>query len=518
MTSSMTYHIHIPGEFYDSCKEETDRDELLTETCGEYITIGSYDFLISQARYFAWPHLTYEILAGVLVHEDAHNTLTMATALGHLELHIKAILEFTNKIPPNDMLTRAFRRYLGIIIGSSIYAQETAATMLAYTALWKSYGLAVADQYLEKHKRKVCSVPSPYTTFVERAIDLFRKHYVPSEHWAGYMNFLASLAMNTDINEIVASLPEINRFEELCARSPLSADLRFVRLFREFEDSMEKRGLPTEKKNFLEHNYNKISKVVSSDFPRLLAEALLQQAAEFGLNDYDRVFLDQASRNHFGFPGKTEVQTVFYAAQPQRRATAENYLFHMDDDACTECDLVEIGLASFYENVTYGGISMNFYVTNSPPIKTGFWMLHPCCATRCHLLLDNKTLVVYYTHSLIMGDRAVEPIRKLINGRRVIYIFFGNHGKFLSWTKEREGHLAYAIAETQRPPVRFVLLRDRRDGYSTYVLPIAPVRCAPIDDILSTIECVTLSEFADTDFLNDLTKFFRWYVFAPVTC
>ncbi len=76
----------------------------------------------------------------------------------------------------------------------------------------------------------------------------------------------------------------------------------------------------------------------------------------------------------------------------------------------------------------------------------------------------------------------------------------------------------YAIAETQHPPVRFVLLRDRRDSYSTYVLPIAPVRCVPINDILATIECVTMSEFTDTKLLDELNKFFRWYVFAPVTC
>jgi len=134
-------------------------------------------------------------LAATIAHENAHNTLTMATALGHLKLHIKIILELTPKIPPADKPAKALRMYLGIIIESSKYAQETAATMSAYTALRGSYGPAVADQYLKRLKR-----PSPYTTFVDPAIDLFSKHSVPYQHWGGYMMFLASLAMNTDIN------------------------------------------------------------------------------------------------------------------------------------------------------------------------------------------------------------------------------------------------------------------------------------------------------------------------------
>lgn len=512
----MVHQIHVSPEFYDSCNDDPHDDQPLTETHGEYVALASYDFLIAQARYFAWPHLTDELLTGACVHEDAHNTLTMATALGHLELHIKTILELTPKIPPADKLAQVLRKYLGTVVNSSKYAQETAATMAAYTSLLESYGLGVADQYLGMHRRKKYSGPSPYTTFVDRAINLFRKKHVPHRHWSGHMMFLASLAMNTDIDEITAALPDLSRFEELCARSPMAADLRFMRIFREFEESIGEGGLSAEEKKALEFSYNYISRVASDDLPRLLAEALHHQAVQFGLNDYEKVVLDHVRSNPFGYPGKSNVQTVFYAAQPKRKVTAEDYIFYMDDAACAECDLVEIGLASFYENVTYGGIAINFYVTG-PPIKTCFWMLHPCCASKCHSLLDDKTLVVYLTRDIIEGATAVEPIRRLIAGRGVIYIFFGDHKKFVSWMKEHEPHLVYTVAEMKRPPVRFVLLRDREDVHSTYVLPVAPIHCDPIDDVFSKIKHVAMSEFADAKLRIDLDKFFPWYVFAPVT-
>lgn len=513
MTLNSTYQIKIPQEFYDSCEDNLDNYEPLTETCGDYVAFGSYDFLIAQASYFAWPNLTYETLDATITHENAHNTLTMATALGHLKLHIKAILEFTPKIPPANKLAQALRKYLGIIIESSIYTQETAATMSAYTALRISYGLAVADDYLKRLRR-----PSPYTKFVDPAIDLFSRHSVPYQQWGGYMMFLASLAMNTNIDELASALPGIERFEKLCARSPITADVRFEHIFEEFEDLISRDVFSAEKEKSLKRKYNHISKVISSDLSRLIADALLHQAVDFELSDYDKDVLGFVRRKPLGFPGKTDIQTIFYASQPKRKARADNYLFHMDENDCADCDLVEMGLASLYENVTYGGISINFYVANSLPMKTGFWMLHPCCALRCSELLDNKTLVVYFTRDFLNGGKLIKPVRELVSGRKVIYIFFGHYGKFMSWTSKREKNLVYTIAEMERPPVRFILLRSQRDSYSTYVLPVAPFPCKPIDDILSTIKNVTMSEFADTRLKADLEKFFTWYINAPVTC
>ena len=509
----MIYHIKSHRDYYESCKDDTKISEFLHETSGEYITLGSYDFLIAQARYFAWPHLTYETLAATIVHENAHNTLTMATALGHLKLHIKMTLEFTPKIPPADKLAKALRVYLGVIIESSKYTQETAATMLTYTVLRGSFGLVVADQYLKRLKR-----PSPYTTFVDPAIDLFNKYHVPYQHWGRYMMFLASLAMNTNIDELAAALPNVNHFEKLCARSPIAADVRFKRIFGEFEDSIKKGEFSVEKENSLSRKYNYISKIVSSDLPRLLAEALHHQAADFGLSDYDKAVLDEVHKNSFGFPGKSDIQTIFYASQPKRKAKADNYLFHMNDNDCANCDLVEMGLASLYENVTYGGISINFYITNTIPMKTSFWMLHPSCALRCSELLDEKILVVYFTRDFLNGGDLIKPVKELISGRKVIYIFFGNYDKFLSWIGKHEKNLIYTIAEMERPPIRFILIRDKTDSYSTYVLPIAPFPCNPIDDILSTLKNVTISEFSDARLKADLEKFFTWYVYAPVTC
>jgi hypothetical protein len=324
--------------------------------------------------------------------------------------------------------------------------------------------------------------------------------------------------MNTNIDTIAAALPNLAQFEELCARSPMTADLRFIRLFGELEQVMGEGGLPAEKEKELEHSYNRISKIVSGDLPRLIAEALEHQAGEFELSDYEKGLLDYVRRNPFGSPGKSEVQTVFYAAQPPRKAAAENYLFHMDDDTCARCDLVEMGLAVSYDNFTYGGISINLYVTTPPPVKTCFWMLHPCCAVRCGPLLNNKILVIYLTYDFLHGGKAVESIRTLISKRRVVYVFFGNHLRFLSWTQENAGHLVYTTANLRRPPVCFVLFRDQRDPQSTYVLPIAPIPCDHVDSILSAIRHVTISEFADEKLRSDLDTFFFWYVAAPVTC
>ncbi|OHB66931.1 MAG: hypothetical protein A2Y76_03750 [Planctomycetes bacterium RBG_13_60_9] len=518
MSPRTKWQIDVPSEFFDACADSPDSGEALTETCGEYISIGSYDFLVAQARYFAWPHLTAEMLIAACVHEDAHNNLTMATALGHLELHIKTLLELAPKIPPADQLAQALRRYLEIVASSSTCAQETAATMSAYTALWQAYGSRVAEHYLETHRPEKPSGPSPYTTFVDRAIALFRKHRVRRQHWRGYMEFLASLAMNTDIDAIAAALPSLARFEELCVRSPIAADLRFIRVFREFEQSMREGGLPAEKKRDLERTYNHISKVGSGDLPRLLAEALQTQAAEFGLNKLDKAILEYVRRNPFGYPGKSTVQTIFYAAQPRRKAGVETCLFSMDSDACTQCDLVELGLASYYENVTYGGVSLNFYATHPPPIKVGFWMVHPCCAAQCSEFLHNKTLVVYFTRAFLLGGKGAELIRSLVAGRRAIYVFFGNHDKFLEWVERNGRHLVYTLAETQRPPVRFVLFGDERDALSRYVLPVAPIRCDHLDSLLSKIKRVTMSKFVEADFRADFDRFFPWYIFAPVTC
>jgi hypothetical protein len=452
-------------------------------------------------------------LVGTVANDESHNSLTLATALGHLELHIKNILELAPKIPPVDSLARLLRKYLSVIVRSSTYAQETAATMSAYTILRGSRGLDAANKYLNKHKR-----PSPYTEYVDRAIDLFRKCHIPYQHWAGYMLFLASLSMNTNIDKIVEALVDFKKFEEICARSPISADTRFRHIFAEFEKSIGQGGLPAETEHAMERNYNHISKVVSHDLPRLIADALRGQSEDFGLNDYEKTVLDYVSDNPIGYPGKCNIQTVFYAAQPKRRATPENYLFRMNDEDCAKCDLVEMGLASLYENVTYGGISINFYIVTSPPIKTGFWMLHPCCAARCHSLIDNKTIVIYVTWDILRDGTALWPIRRLITDRRVIYLFFGNHAKFVSWIEKHTSHLVYVIAEIQQPPIRFVLFRDQRDSYSTYVLPVAPIPCGSIDDILSNITCIEMSEFANAELQADLEKFFPWYVFAPITC
>jgi hypothetical protein len=518
MTDSTPHEIEVPRAFLDSCENDSPEGRPLIQSCGEHLQLGSYDFLIAQAKYFAWPHLTEEILAGACAHEEAHNCLTMATALGHLALHLKTILELASKIPPDNNLAKTLGRYLSVITRSSRYAQETAATMSAYCALRESYGQAAADRYLKAHEEDEPAAPSPYTTFVNKAIKLFRKHEVPEEHWSGYMMWLASLALNTDIDMLAAALPDLARFEELCTQSPLAGDLRFIRMFGEWEQAMTQRGLPAHEKEHFEHRYNHVSKVMSGDLPRLLAEALNHQGAEFQLSDYDRAVLDHVRENPRGFPGRLDVQTVFYASQPPRKATAANYLFHMDHDTCAECDLVEMGLAVSPDNSTYGGISINLYAVASPPVKTCFWMLHPCCAVRCGPLLRDKTLVVYFTHDFLMGGDAVEPIRRLIRKRKVIYVFFGNHGKFLLWLDGKERYLTYTTARMRRPPIRFVLFRDRRRRQSTYVLPIAPVRCDHVDSILSTIRQVPFSEFADVALRTDLDRFFRWYVCAPVTC
>lgn len=518
MVEPASYEIELPQSFWDSYKDDSHEQAVLAEDGGSYLQVGSYDFLIAQARYFAWPHLTAEILAGVCAHEDTHNILTTATALGHLELHLKTILEFAPKTPPVNNLAKALRKYLAIIVSSCTYAQETAATMSAYCTLCEHYGQAAADRYLEAHRHKRPSGPSPYTTLVDKAIDLYRRRHVRRQYWAGHMTWLASLAMNTDIDTMAAAFPDVARFGELCARSPMTADLRFFRMFGEFEQAMGEGGLPVEKKKELERSYNHISKTMNGDLPRLMAEALEHQAEEFELSDYERLLLDYVRKNPFGYPGQSGVQTVFYATQPPRRATARDYLFHMDDDTCAECNLVEMGLATSYENSTYGGISINLYITAPLPIRTCFWMLHPCCVPRCGPLLNDKILVVYLTRDFLHNGEAVESIRTLIRKRRVIYVFFGSHGKFLTWTNENAGHLVYTMANMRRPPVRFVLFRDQRDLQSTYVLPIAPIPCDHVDGVLSTIRHVTISEFADEKLRSELDTFFLWYVTAPVTC
>jgi len=49
----MIYHIEAPKDHYESCEDDPKNYEFLHEAGGEYITLGSYDFLIAQARYFA---------------------------------------------------------------------------------------------------------------------------------------------------------------------------------------------------------------------------------------------------------------------------------------------------------------------------------------------------------------------------------------------------------------------------------------------------------------------------------
>jgi len=42
-------------------------------------------------------------------------------------------------------------------------------------------------------------------------------------------------------------------------------------------------------------------------------------------------------------------------------------------------------------------------------------------------------------------------------------------------------------------------MRDQRDDLATYVLPVAPFPCDIINDVLSKIKRVAMSEFADAE-------------------
>ncbi len=514
-----TYQIQIPRVFYDTCTDDPDLAGPIADSYREFITLGSYDFLIAQARYFAWPHLTPELLAATLVHENAHSTLTLATATGHLQLHLRNIYETAPKSPPFNKLAELLRQYLSVVTGSSIFAQETHATMSAYVSLHTVFGKETAEGYLAGHRDSEPDQPSPYLAFTRPAIDLLSRNGVPLEEWLGYTAFLASLAMNVDMDAIARVLGDLPSFRQVCGCSEQSADSRFTGLFQEFRVSMKKGGLPPSVKQSLENKYNCRSQVSSRDLPRLIANALLDDADSLGLSPIDVFVLKQARDNSKGFPGELG-ESIFFASQPTRYVTPDTYVFHMDNSACQECDLIELGLAANPENVTYGGININFYTTLSPPMKASFSMVHPCYALAGSHLLDGKTIVVYFTWDLLegIGGGLMEPVKQILKGRPVIYVFFGHYGKFVSWLQQKKNNLRYAVAELSRPPVRFIIFRDNTDDLSTYILPVAPVIPQSLDTALNSIQSVPMTLMCDATLKDSLDKFFVWYVFAPVTC
>jgi len=85
--------------------------------------------------------------------------------------------------------------------------------------------------------------------------------------------------------------------------------------------------------------------------------------------------------------------------------------------------------------------------------------LHPCFASRARDLIDGKTIVVPLSRDLLIGSNGWEPVRSLIQGKDVIYLFFGDVSKLLEWMKARRGTLTLCCLRPWEAPSAFHYFR-----------------------------------------------------------
>jgi hypothetical protein len=392
--------------------------------------------------------------------------------------------------------------------------------MTAYVATMLNYGEAEADAYLRAHGDPSSPAAAPYTKYVLRAGEQFRKHEVPPTDWPGYINFMSSLAMNVDIDRYMKVMCNRPAFQTLCSSSDDSADGRFAALFAELTPMIQSGGPLSKVAQDLKAKFYRDSHTMSSTMPRMIADALRSHLPEGEDVQFEAKLLDILEQNGAGFAGRSRADTLFYAAQPNRKATRNSYVFQMEDTLCAQADLVEMGMAGRLDNLMYGGVNINFFWTAEPRVRASYCMVHPCFAKRGKDLLDGKTVVVYYSEDMRFGLNTVEPIMSLAEGRGIIYVFYGHLEKLVTWIKERKQRLKLTVCDLERPPVRFMIFAEH-DGSpegDLYVLPVAPIPNRFLEDLLSDVPEVPVDALVgSTDRRMDLERFFTWFVFAPVT-
>ena len=108
----------------------------------------------------------------------------------------------------------------------------------------------------------------------------------------------------------------------------------------------------------------------------------------------------------------------------------------------------------------------------------------------------------------------------MIQGKDVIYLFFGDVSKLLEWMKARRGRLRFAVYDLEKPPVRFIIFAttDAVPNRDLLILPVAPFPNRSLDLILAgtpkdSVDVITGSPRRR----KDVERFARYFVFAPTT-
>ena len=144
---------------------------------GEYVipdgfTVGLYSLGFAQATYNTWPFLTKNMLSSIMVHEESHHQLTLATSLGHLQLHMHRLYSILPKNPPGNTIARLLNSYINITTHSSQFVQETFATINAYAFIATILGRKDADNYLSLHVKDGLPESNKYHKYVLQAIEM----------------------------------------------------------------------------------------------------------------------------------------------------------------------------------------------------------------------------------------------------------------------------------------------------------------------------------------------------------
>jgi len=520
----------IPETYFEACDDGFIPIQMAVRSDSLPATVGSFDFLLGQAIYFAWPELTLELLAATLVHENAHHSLSLATSLGHLLLHLKFFFHHAFKSPGFDRVAKDVMRYLDQAIRSCLFCQESDATMSAYAATFIVYGESQANEYLRAHGDPNSPTVAPYTYFVMRALELFRKHGVPPSEWSGYFRFMASVAMNVDIDRLMEAMTDFTQFQALCSSPSDSADGRFRSLFTQLENLILEGGPASSLGEELRRHAYRQTRMRSSGMAAVIAASLAAHLPNDPIGRLEAEVLDAMQRESRGFGDSRNIETLFIASQPDRPAKEKTYYFRLEDALAATADLVEMGIAGSPHNVKLGGVNINFFWTATPSVHASFSVVHPCFANRGKDLLNGKTLVVYYSVDFELaeltqkrgaqGSLEVESILQLAGDKPIIYLFYGEISKLLRWIGRRHGKLHFAALDIEQPPVRFIIFSETTgaDNRDLLVLPVAPVPNRFLTELLSDIPEVSVDVVAGTPQRRaELEKFIRWFVFAPVT-